>query len=84
MQKSVKFNFLDFVKKFDKNFWTCHLQSNIGADSKMSLKIAVTESYKHNSKKAMCTVTKNSKIEVFSKLEFGKSKSSNKGSIKTL
>ena len=63
MQKSVKFNFLDFVKKFDKNFWTCHLQSNIGADSKMSLKIAVTESYKHNSKKDNEYTYKNFKNE---------------------
>ena len=51
MQKSVKFNFFDFVKKIDKNLWDCHLQSNMDADSKMLLKIGVTESYKHISKK---------------------------------
>ena len=58
------------------------MQSNIGADSKMSLKIAVTESYKHNSKKDNQYTYKNLQMKVFSKLESRKSKSSNKGSIK--
>ena len=61
MQKSAKFNFLDFVKKIDKNFRDCHLQSNMDADSKMLLKITVTESYKHNSKKGNVYTYKNFK-----------------------
>ena len=84
MQKSVKFNFLDFVKKISKNLSDCHLQSNIDTDSKMSFRIAVTESNKHNSKTGNEYTDKNFKNGGFTKLEFKKLKSRKKILIKTL
>ena len=84
MQKSVKFNFLDSVKKISKNLSDCHLQSNIDTDSKMSFRIAVTESNKHNSKTGNEYTDKNFKNGGFTKLEFKKLKSRKNISIKTL
>ena len=54
------------------------------ADSKMLLKMVLLNLISIIQRKAMNTHTKTSKMEVFTKLEFRKSKSSNKGSIKTL
>ena len=84
MQKSVKFNFLDFVKKISKNLSDCYLQSYTDTDSKMSFRIAVTESNKHNSKTGNEYTDKNFKNGGFTKLEFKKLKSRKKILIKTL
>ena len=62
----------------------CHLQSNIDTDSKMSSRITVTESNKHNSKTGNKYTDKNFKNGGFTKLEFKKLKSRKKILIKTL
>ena len=62
----------------------CHLQSNIDTESKMSFRIAVIESNKHNSKTGNEYTDKNFKNGGFTKLEFKKLKSRKKISIKTL
>jgi len=52
VQKNVKFNFLDFVKKNSQKFVRLLFASIMDTESKISLKIAVIESCKHNSKKS--------------------------------